>query len=295
MEIQMSDFTLPPEPENRQPWEDLRTYQASITQGDVQAIISLRWYAGQSHQYQPHQWLYPPGYVMQTRYARTNKQAYGTMGRKQEERAKALLPLLEERVRAALFEASWRVIGNNRFNGDIWWYFGQAIVEQEERLHALARRVWHGAYPRQGAEKVLPLDERLLLQAFPANRWQAIGKDLEAAVDPDAKLLRVRRQRKVGSAQEQHWAAETQRVAVIGDEEAHVRGAAPAFQRTRRTREMTFTCAWCRQAATQHRYPSPKPMYCSKTCEQEAQREKTRIRVQRLREKRRDATREIEE
>jgi hypothetical protein len=287
----MSDFTLPPEPENRQPWEELRTYQASITQGDVRAIISFRWYSGQAHQYQPNQWLYPPGYVMDRRTSRADER-YGTMGRKQEERAKALFPLLEEEVRSALFEASWRVIGTSRINGDVWWYFGQAIIEQEERLHALAQRVWHGSYPRQGAEKVTPLEDSLLLQAFPANLWQAIGKDLEAAVDPDAKLLRVRRKRQVGSAKEQQRAAETTRVAVIGDEEARARGAAPAFQRTRATREITFKCAWCTQTVTQQRYPSPKPMYCSDTCEQEAQREKTRIRVQRLREKRRDATKQ---
>ncbi len=65
MDIQMSDFTLPPEPENRQPWEDLRTYHASITQDDVRAIISLRWYAGQAQQYQLDTWLYPPGYVQE--------------------------------------------------------------------------------------------------------------------------------------------------------------------------------------------------------------------------------------
>jgi len=295
MDIDMSDFTLPPVPENRQPWDDdLRTYHASITQDDVRAIITLRWYSGQSHQQHPNIWLYPPGYVMDTSYARAHKSAYGMMGRKQQERAKALLPLLQEQVCAALHDASWRVIGNNRYNGDVWWYFGHAIVEQEERLRVLARRVWHGTSSWQGREKIAPLEDTHLLRTFPAHLWQTIDEDLEAAVDPKAQQLRVRRQRKVGLAGEQHRTAESQSVAVIGDNAARARGATPAFHRTRTTREMTFTCAWCTQTVTQQRYPSPKPMYCSEICEQEAQREKTRLRVQRLREKQRDARRKNE-
>ena len=284
----LDDFTLPPWPEQRDPWTEPRAYRAAVEVSGVKAHIQLRWRDGERQRSQPDVWREPPGYVMDRRTSRTDER-YGIMGRKQEERAKALLPLLEAEVRSALYVTGWRVIGTSHFNGDIWRYFGHAIIEQEERLRVLAHKVWHGSYPRQGAEKVAPFDDLLLLHAFPARLWQAVGGELEALVDPETQLLRVRRQQKVGSDSEQQRAAESQKVAVIGNDEARARGAAPAFHRTRRTREMTFTCAWCTRTVTQQRYPSPKPMYCSETCEQEAQREKTRVRVQRLRLHRRDA------
>ena len=277
----LDDFTRPPWPEQRAPWTQPRTYLADAEISEVKAHIQFRWRDGLRWS-QPDTGNEPPGYVMDRRTSRADEAMAGahTWKEKQEERAKALFPVLEEEVHAALHGAGWRVIGESSFNGNIWRDFGPAIAEQEERLRVLARQVWHGTYPRQGAEKVAPVEDAILLRVFPAHLWQAIGTDLEAAVDPDAQQLRVRRQRKVGSAQEQQRAAESQRVAVIGDEEARARGATPAFQRTRTTREMTFTCAWCTQTVTQQRYPSPKPMYCTETCEQEAQREKTRVRVQ---------------
>ena len=292
--ITLDDFTCPPWPEQRDPWTEPRTYRADAEKLGVKAHIQFRWRNGERQRSQSDTWREPPGYVMDRRTGRADEQ-YGTMGRKQQERAKELFPLLEEEVRSALHTAGWRVIGTSHFNGDIWRYFGQAIVEQEEHLQVAAQRVWHGPYPRQGAEKIAPLDDLLLLHAFPANLWQAIGPDLEASIDPETQHLRVRRQRKVGSTSEQQRAATSQKVAVIGNDEARAQGAAPAFHRTRRTREMTFTCAWCTRTVTQQRYPSPKLMYCSETCEQEAQREKTRVRVQRLRHHRRDTIQDKEE
>src|SRR5690349_12919678 len=116
--VNMSDVTQPPFPADRQPWQPSRTYLAEAIQGDIKAIIEFRWYPGN-----------PKGFVMDRRVARSNKFAYGSMGRKQEERAKALFPALEEQMRHALEAAGWRVIGKTVFEVAIWYYFGAAIEE----------------------------------------------------------------------------------------------------------------------------------------------------------------------
>jgi hypothetical protein len=216
---------------------------------------------------------------MDRRTARSNE-AYGSMGRKQEEQAKALFPLLEERMRQALRDAGWRVIGQTPFQIDIWHYYGTSIIEKEQQLEHLARRVWHGSYPRQGAEKMAPLSDMTLLSVFPQDQWHPINDHLELVLYPETRQIHVRRRRKEGSTQEQERTPASNTVAVVGS------GAAPAFYRERATRPVSFTCQWCTKTVTQQRYPGPLPSYCSETCEQEAQREKTERRVQQLRARR---------
>jgi hypothetical protein len=67
---------------------------------------------------------------------------------------------------------------------------------------------------------------------------------------------------------------------------AHQRGQ---YSRVITTREVTFQCCRCGATVTQMRYPSPKPMYCGDVCKSEVEKEKTLLRVQRLRERRKKA------
>jgi hypothetical protein len=282
----LDDFTQPPlpPPEVRQPWEKPKTYYCEAIEGQVKAIMNFRWYSGDSPA--------PEGYVMALFTSRVNE-AYGNMGKRQHAQAQALFPVLEERVHAGLLAAGWRIIGRNRMGDkDVWRPFGGTIQALEEQLHHFASRIWHGSYPRQGTIKFAPLGDETLLQ-FPTDRWAPIGTDLEAFIDSRKKQILVRRQKRI--SQDQERPVKSQVVAVIGSKEARAQGATPAFHRTRTTREITFTCAWCTKIVTQERYPSPKPMYCGDTCEQEAQREKTRARVQRFRERRDASAKNISE
>lgn len=63
----------------------------------------------------------------------------------------------------------------------------------------------------------------------------------------------------------------------------------PAYTREIATRSVTFACQWCGRTVTQHRFPGPLPAYCSDTCKADAQREQTRQRVRRYRERQRAA------
>ncbi len=250
------------------------SYQTQAVQADVRATITLRPYP--SHRY---------GYVIDRFYGK--RSPYGTMGRKQEARAKALLALLEQRVQEALRAAGWRVVAHTLHEQAIWQYQEQDTVAHEQQVTQIAWKIWHGRSPRHGPEKVAHMNAAFLSQfPFPANRWHPVDDDLEIAVEPDAGILRVRRIRHSGN-QEQYRSEESQEIAVVGDEEAHQRNPVPAYRRTSRTRLVTFECAWCTQTTIQHRFPSPKPMYCSDVCKDEAARESTRVRVQRLRERRR--------
>jgi hypothetical protein len=57
----------------------------------------------------------------------------------------------------------------------------------------------------------------------------------------------------------------------------------PVYRRTIRTRPVTFTCQRCRRTVTQQRFPGPAPRYCGDQCRAQAQRARTRERVQRFR------------
>jgi hypothetical protein len=62
------------------------------------------------------------------------------------------------------------------------------------------------------------------------------------------------------------------------------------YTRTITTKSITFRCAHCGNTVTQERYPSRKPMYCTDLCKKEVEKEQTRLRVQRLRASRKQAS-----
>ena len=57
----------------------------------------------------------------------------------------------------------------------------------------------------------------------------------------------------------------------------------PVYCRTIHTRPVSFTCQQCQRTVTQQRFPGPVPRYCGDWCRGQAQRARTRERVQRFR------------
>ncbi len=72
----------------------------------------------------------------------------------------------------------------------------------------------------------------------------------------------------------------------------YVRIAKPVTARLVGKREVTFTCQRCKQQVTQWRFPGPTPKYCE-TCQPIVQREKTRARVKRVRDRRQGKASEV--
>ncbi len=105
-------------------------------QGDVQATIAVRpdlRYAG--------------GYVLERATDRVNRDAAGSMGRKQEARAKALLAVLEERVLEALARAGWSLLTHTPQGDPVWHYDRPPAVSVESRQQArqvVTQRRAHG-------------------------------------------------------------------------------------------------------------------------------------------------------
>lgn len=163
---------------------------AEAMQGDVQARIAVR----------PHP-EYRRGYVFFRTVDRVQAAAPGRMGRKQERHAKALLEVLEERLREQLHVSGWQVVTHTSSGDEVWRYD----------------------------------------RPKPAPRSQ-----------------------------------------VVTQARAH---GLPAYQRTIKTRLVSFTCVQCGKHVEMQRYPGPLPRYCSENCEQEATRAKTLARVQRFRAK----------
>lgn len=83
-----------------------------------------------------------------------------------------------------------------------------------------------------------------------------------------------------------HTEYQSKVVAVYGDHVAKEKNRIPAYERVIETREITFECEICKKSVTQERFPS-RNLYCSEECQREGRRIKTRKRVQKLREKRR--------
>jgi hypothetical protein len=67
------------------------------------------------------------------------------------------------------------------------------------------------------------------------------------------------------------------------------------YTRTIHLRPVTFTCAQCGETVTQMRYPAPTPIYCNDDCKGEAQNEKAKVRVQRMRARRKQRKAETNE
>jgi len=56
-----------------------------------------------------------------------------------------------------------------------------------------------------------------------------------------------------------------------------------AYQRMIGTSQVTFVCVVYGKMVTQQRYPGRIPRYCSNPCQAQGRREKTRVRVKKLR------------
>jgi len=76
-------------------------------------------------------------------------------------------------------------------------------------------------------------------------------------------------------------------VRVRGHASARTTWGVPSYTREIATRLITFTCVWCQTTIQQQHFPGPVPAYCSAACKADAQREQTRERVRRFRERRR--------
>lgn len=74
-----------------------------------------------------------------------------------------------------------------------------------------------------------------------------------------------------------------QTVEIFGDLAEVLPYTQPVYRRTIRTRPVTFTCHCCGRTVTQQRFPGPPPHYCGDWCRSQAQRMRTRERVQRFR------------
>lgn len=241
---------------------------AKAVQGDVQATIDIRPYPDVR---------YPGRYVLDAYYDRANPNAAGGIGRRQKERAKALQHLLRERVTSDMQAAGWRTIAKTPTGATIWHYQGPAIIEQEQQQAEAAARIWRGRFPRTGVEKTAPLAEFPVFRTLIAKRWYQVGEGLEICVDYTASQVQVR-------SQDQTEPAEPEQPA---EPLARAMQKVVTYQRLMQTKPVTFVCESCHQKVTQQRYPGPMPRYCSEPCKQEAIREQTRARVQRLRAKRR--------
>ena len=116
--ITIDDLTLPPFQSHEWP----RSYEARAVLGDVQAIITVRHYNNPQ---------YPGGYILDAQTARANQQAAGEMGRKQKERAQALLPALHDQVEASLVAAHWVKRWQSPQGADLWLSIGEQGQPQE--------------------------------------------------------------------------------------------------------------------------------------------------------------------
>jgi hypothetical protein len=72
-------------------------------------------------------------------------------------------------------------------------------------------------------------------------------------------------------------------IKVLGDKHAKEKNADPAYQRYIHAQEVTFTCPRCNQEITEVRFPG-HVKYCS-SCSVIVKREKTRARVQAIRQR----------
>jgi hypothetical protein len=177
-EITMDDLTVR--------WQ--RVYECKAVQGDVQAMVNVVALAEPRY-----------CYSFQTNWGKVVE--VGSTGYQQERRARALLPVLRERVEAALLAARW-------------------------------------TQARPGVWKLEPAPQPLASKS----------------------------------------------IAIYGNDQARQRQE-PAYYRTLHPKQITFTCAGCGQSVTQEHYPGPAPKYCSPECYDQAQKDLTRQRAKRYRDR----------
>lgn len=249
------------------------SYAAELVRGDVKAHLHFH---GQPREI----------YSMFATFDKVS--SFGTIGRRQEERAKALLVELLQLFHEALVAHGWQLVTREELATlslsaceERWRHVGLMTSKMEQQMTALAAKIWHGPYQRQGTDKVAPSDLfPQLAYTLPYGNWHPVGHHLEIAVRTSDSTIHVRRvQIAIATHPERGTDQESQTLSVLDG----------AYHRTIKTTLRKFRCAWCEQIVEQQCWPGRRPYYCKPACAQAAEREHARARAQRLRERRKAA------
>lgn len=133
----------------------------------------------------------------------------------------------------------------------------------------------------QGTTLVSRLRARML-EAMTSAGWQVVGK-LDNGKDIWQHASRVTPGYQV-QPQEQDSVTPQQRDRVLSISGKAEGRQSAGYTRVITARDVTFTCSRCGQEVTKVQFPGPTPRYCD-TCAKETEREKTRARVARLRDR----------
>ena len=137
----------------------------------------------------------------------------------------------------------------------------------------------------QGTTLVSRLRARML-NALRVAGWQVIGT-LDNGKDVWQHSSRVTSGRQDQGKPQEQESVTPQRISrtlsIPGTGKAEGRQSA-GYSRVIMARDVTFTCSRCEQEVTKVQFPGPTPRYCA-PCAKEVEREKTRARVARLRER----------
>lgn len=231
--------------------------QAQAIQGDVQATMKLR-------PAPDRRW--PDCYVLDTAYERANATAAGKMGKRQEERARALLLVLQHRVLDLMRAAGWRTPGQSLEGKTLWRFFGPEILAQEQGLAALAARIWQ-RHPPQILFAVAPLSDFPRFGTLREPCWHPVSEDLEVWVNftDHQVIVRTLRPEPVDCAPP-----------------APRKGEIGVSQWTRREVLVRFICARCKHTVEEEHGPRAKPRYC-RACKDAISSERSQARGRNLR------------
>lgn len=211
--------------------------QAQAIQGDVQATMTL-------HPAPDRRW--PDCYVLDAAYDRANVTAAGKMGKRQEERARALLLVLQRRVLDLMRAAGWSTPGQSLEGKTLWRFIGPAILAQEHGLAALAARV-RQRHPPQIPFSVAPLSDFPRFGILREPCWHPVSEDLEVWVNFTDHQVIVRTLRPEP---------------VDCTPPCATQGEIGVSQRTRRKVLARFICARCNLTVEEEHGPRAKPRYC---------------------------------
>ncbi len=182
--------------------------------------------------------------------------------------------------------AEWIEEGQHwRFAHAIERLIAEALNEAEAEMEKAQRSQARANDFERRSHDPFPQEEELTKRTARKNELDAYTSLVAAAKGDASKRDEVEAMR--ARLLKECPSSETPRVRTIAVAGSNTsRGQTTAYERTIKAREMTFQCACCRNTTTQERYPSPKPLYCSDICKKQAEKEQTRLRVQRLRERR---------
>lgn len=156
----------------------------------------------------------------------TSNESARPMGKRQQERADELIPLVKARMLDAMRMAGWQVVGTlDNPPMDIWQHSSRVIASASS-----------------------------LVQGKPQEQDSVTNQEKESKV-----ILVPLRKRDQGTT----------------------------YQRTITKQQVTLSCSTCGQEVTRTQYPGPISPYCD-ACAKEVEKEQTRARVARLRERRRE-------